>query len=344
MLLRRNKDLYDTITALAGVRDFTADEKNDIVALTNRRLTSAYNKSNIWDRYLVVGEERRIATIKVERAESDAYNGYYIKNGKTLTSNQAAYADADVYVKSNDKSVYFYKTSGNIWQLTATDGSYTLDPITNVVTISGSPTTVYRQDTSDEDNHDKPSGVNFWRGTGLVNTDIQNMVVTDVTTALYDQLEFPIYNSALTIPTISTINDFHRIHQDEPFFKRTATEYDFFTDIDGAQILNYENDLDIGYITYKKHIVNTTTGKVITTMDTEATSSFVTEIPAEFFNYTAHGVYADFLRMDGQTEKAAFEEEKAELFLATELERVDIINNNNSLNRKISTYVNRTLR
>ena len=64
MLLRRNKDLYDTVTALAGVRDFTSDEKNDILSLANRRLTMAYNKSNIWDRYLVIGEERRIATNK----------------------------------------------------------------------------------------------------------------------------------------------------------------------------------------------------------------------------------------------------------------------------------------
>jgi hypothetical protein len=344
MLLRRNKDLYDTITALAGVRDFTADEKNDILSLTNRRLTTAYNKSNIWDRYLVVGEERRIATIKVERAEDSSYNGYYIKNGKTQTLNQAAYADADVYVKSDDKNVFFYKTSGNIWVLNVSGATHTLNTITDTITIGGTPSTIYQQDTSDEDNHDKPSGVKVWVGTGVVNTDLQNMVVTDVSTVLYEQIEFPILNSALTLDTVRKINDFHRIHQDEPFFKRTATEYDFYTDIDGAHILNYENDLDIAYITYKKHIVDTTTGKVATTLDADATSSFVTEIPAEFFNYTAHGVYADFLRMDGQTEKAAFEEEKAELFLATELERVDIINNNNSLNRKISTYVNRTLR
>lgn len=68
------------------------------------------------------------------------------------------------------------------------------------------------------------------------------------------------------------------------------------------------------------------------------------QIPLEFFNYTAHGTYADFLRMDGQHDKAAFEEQKADMFLATELERIDIINNNNSLNHKISTYVNRSTR
>ena len=90
------------------------------------------------------------------------------------------------------------------------------------------PSAIYQQDTTDEGNYDKPSGVKFWKGTGLVNTDIQNMVVSDVSTVLYSQLEFPIFNSTLTIPTISTINDFHRIHSDEPLLKRTATEYDFY--------------------------------------------------------------------------------------------------------------------
>jgi hypothetical protein len=58
----------------------------------------------------------------------------------------------------------------------------------------------------------------------------------------------------------------------------------------------------------------------------------------------AHGTYADFLRMDGQHDKAAFEEQKADMFLATELERIDIINNNNSLNHKFTTYVNTSSR
>ena len=91
------------------------------------------------------------------------------------------------------------------------------------------------------------------------------------------------------------------------------------------------------YVTYKKPILDDF-GKVISSLTANS------EVPNEFFNYTAHGTYADFLRMDGQHDKAAFEENKAELFLATELERIDIINNNNSLNHKISTYVNRSTR
>ena len=345
MLLRRNKDLYDTITALAGVGDFTTQEKADLVSLTNRRLSMAYNKSAMWDRYIVVGEKRELATIKVEGAESAGYNGYYIKNGKTSNTAQSTFADADVFVKSDNKNYVFFKDSNNKWLLGVTGTGFTHTPITGITTMSSStPTSVYRQDTTDEGDYDKPSGVKFWVGTGLDNTNKQNLIVSDVTTVLYESLKFPIFNSSLTIGNENVINDFHRIHQDEPFLKRSATEFDYFVDTDGAHISNLVTDTNTVYVTYKKHIADTTTGKIITSLDTDATDTFVTQIPSEFFNYTAHGVFADFLRMDGQTEKAAFEEEKAELFLATELERVDIINNNNSLNRKISTYINRTLR
>ena len=43
--------------------------------------------------------------------------------------------------------------------------------------------------------------------------------------------------------------------------------------------------------------------------------------------------------MDGQTSKAMDEENKASTYLATELEKLDIISNNNSIRRKFTTYV-----
>jgi hypothetical protein len=68
------------------------------------------------------------------------------------------------------------------------------------------------------------------------------------------------------------------------------------------------------------------------------------EVPGEFFAYLAHATYADFLRMDGQTEKAFAEEQRAEISLALELEKIDIISNNNTVNKRFSTYVNRQSR
>ena len=58
----------------------------------------------------------------------------------------------------------------------------------------------------------------------------------------------------------------------------------------------------------------------------------------------AHAVYADFLRMDGQTQKAIAEEQIAEQYLDDELGKASIIANTNIVGKKISTYVNRQSR
>ena len=58
----------------------------------------------------------------------------------------------------------------------------------------------------------------------------------------------------------------------------------------------------------------------------------------------AHIVYADFLRMDGQTEKAIIEEQIGAQYLDTELSKASITSNTNIVGKRISTYVNRQSR
>jgi hypothetical protein len=48
--------------------------------------------------------------------------------------------------------------------------------------------------------------------------------------------------------------------------------------------------------------------------------------------------------MDGQTDKAMTEEQVAGTYLALELEKIDLRSNNNTINQKFSTYVNRQSR
>ena len=64
----------------------------------------------------------------------------------------------------------------------------------------------------------------------------------------------------------------------------------------------------------------------------------------EFFYYLAHGSYADFLRMDGQTEKAIIEEGIGEKYLDIELSKLEILSNNNTVGKRVSTYVNKQAR
>ena len=58
----------------------------------------------------------------------------------------------------------------------------------------------------------------------------------------------------------------------------------------------------------------------------------------------AHVVYADFLRMDGQTEKAIIEEQIGAQYLDAELSKASITSNTNIVGKRISTYVNRQSR
>ena len=69
-----------------------------------------------------------------------------------------------------------------------------------------------------------------------------------------------------------------------------------------------------------------------------------TSIPQEFYEYTAHASYADFLRMDGQVDKAAAEEVIAQQYLVVELDKAESNRNVNMLQRRISTYVSRSNR
>ena len=134
-----------------------------------------------------------------------------------------------------------------------------------------------------------------------------------------------------TSPAKDEIAEFIRIHRKQAFLNNSALEYDFFVDSNGANILNIvSSEATSAFVTYKKKLD-------LFTKDS-------TDIPAEFFYFIAHAAYADFLRMDGQHGKALAEEQLAKNYLDIELEKIDIRSNNNSINKKFSTYVNRQSR
>lgn len=144
--------------------------------------------------------------------------------------------------------------------------------------------------------------------------------------------------SSQTVPYTETdkdtIGEFIRIHKTQPFLNYSAAEYEFYVDANGANLLN-ATDINTAFVTYKKAFTPYAVTDYLTS--TEA-------VPSEFFHYIAHASYADFLRMDGQTDKALIEENTAKNYLDLELERIDLISNNNSANKRFSTYVNRQAR
>jgi len=335
MILRKNLDLFNTIKALAGVNDFTTEETQNLLDLTNRRLTMAYNTSPMWDRYVVVGEKRSVSDFVVER--TGVYDGPYKKYGKFEIGSTGKYKDFYVAIDKlpfSKRSSCFFPASNGKWRFGGL--SWTLDPVTNIITSTAGGTFAEQIDVDSDGNpvdYDSPISVKNWSSTTLSALQLEDRNVIPYTET-YDALI-----STDTPGVKNDIQDFIRVHGNQSFLNQSATEYDFYADSIGANVLNGRFTNNEAYVTYKKPILDDF-GKVIDSL----TSTSAQQIPNEFFNYTAHGVYADFLRMDGQHDKAAFEEQKADMFLATELERIDIINNNNSLNHKISTYVNRSTR
>ena len=131
------------------------------------------------------------------------------------------------------------------------------------------------------------------------------------------------------------IGQFLRIHRNKPFERNSEREYDFYVDFSGAHIINQAGGTN-------------QTGDVYVTYKTEFTPvlgySASRSVPQEFFYYIAHNAYADFLRMDGQTEKALIEEQVGEKYLDIELSKLELLTNNNTVGKRISTYVNRQSR
>jgi hypothetical protein len=133
---------------------------------------------------------------------------------------------------------------------------------------------------------------------------------------------------AVAIPDIESFN---RIWANNPLNIVSANEYEFYVDFDGAHVINNYSSLDGFWVGFIK-----ASGVPFTVNSTD--------IPDEYFQYVAHAAYADFLRMDGQIEKAMAEEQVAQQYLMIELEKAETQRNNNSLYRRISTYISRQSR
>ncbi len=146
---------------------------------------------------------------------------------------------------------------------------------------------------------------------------------------------------AQTIPYAETdkdnIGEFIRIHRTQPFLRNSALEFDFYVDGNGAHILNLTTaDASSAFVTYKKEFTPFS-------VSSDYENSTVA-VPAEFFHFIAHTAYADFLRMDGQTDKALIEEQTGGNYLALELEKIDLRMNNNTVLKRFSTHGNRQAR
>jgi hypothetical protein len=110
-----------------------------------------------------------------------------------------------------------------------------------------------------------------------------------------------------------TIDTFLRVHRQQPYVVASVQEYDMMITATGATIITGNLNPATAFVTYKAQL-NDTYG------DSAGETS---AIPAEWFQYLAHGTYADYLRAEGQQEKAAIADQEADSLLQDELIRID---------------------
>lgn len=331
MQTRTYGDLFKLIQSLAGVSTFAPTETDDIANLINRRYNEAYNTIQMWPRYLVQSDERNLAVVKVEGftlANQTIYNGLYFDYGDDSNGN-SVYIPVNANGTDGDTGVYINKATlgdNKFWRIEG--GSYSKNLETGLVTVNGEASIATQEDTTID--YDNPWDVIWDNDTNFV------LEVTNVQTVGYDDVKY-FYNSSDTKAQKTTIGEPIRVHRKQPFLNYSAIEYDFFSNEDGINILNISNLSDASvFVTYKKKFVPFTTSSDYAT-STEA-------VPGEFFHYIAHAAYSDFLRMDGQHDKAQLEQQNAQQYLALELERVDVIMNQTTVNKRFSTHVNRQSR
>jgi hypothetical protein len=119
-------------------------------------------------------------------------------------------------------------------------------------------------------------------------------------------------NVPYTQATLGTIGTFLKIQAVAPYTTPSPQDYNFYVDSGGAKLITSANPTSV-FVTYKK-VLDDTYGE---------TTGMQANVPAEWFDYIAHGVYADYLRAEGQQEKSLAADQEAALILEDELIQVD---------------------
>lgn len=301
-------DLFTLTSSLIGTVTLAVDECKQLASLINRRFQQAFDESPVWPRYLVVSEKRKIISLLVSGSTSPSVaNQYYYDSGE-LENGHTKYLGATdpVYkiVKNTEGTQWFLKNSGG----------------TSFYETASSTTVVGH-----------PWEDLTWSAVGTGNG---TLVVEDKTNLI------PYAETGLT-----SIGDFNRIHRNQAFKNLSRIEYDFFVNLDGASILDVVSSTDNAvYVTYKKQFSTLDPALSDPVVANDYYGNTAVKVPAEFFNFIAHSVYADFLRIQNKQEEALAEETRAQTYLAQELEKIDIRSNNNTVNQRFSTYVNRQAR
>ena len=134
---------------------------------------------------------------------------------------------------------------------------------------------------------------------------------------------------------LGSIDTFLRVHKQNPYQTASVQEFDIMVTGAGAQLISGTLDPAYAWVTYKQQFADTYG---------DGTGGTTVSIPDEWFEYLAHGTYADFLRAEGQQDKASLADQEADLILQDELMRLDEQHTQTIVSQRIMTNANMQLR
>jgi hypothetical protein len=327
MRTRLYSDLYGLIQALCGI-SFAINESIRIKALINRRAARVFRSSNYWTRFLVVGEERYCTPPPVLATTTVAGEGYFIASVGTTDFSSIGATPNAVFTATVATTVLTVTaiTSGRIQV-----GDY----------ITGSGLTT--------------GGVQITAlgtGSGGVGTYAISPSQSTLTSRVFKSFAVDSYfvatgagtgngtvrQSTGAVPYVesekNSVDTFLRIFVRKPYLKASVQEFEYYVTSDGADLVSGDMNPLTAFVTYKKQftdIFGDGVGEIV-------------DIPDEWFNYLAHGTYADWLKSEGQQEKAAMADAEAESVLQEELIRLDENHTSGLVSSRIFTNANMQLR
>jgi hypothetical protein len=134
--------------------------------------------------------------------------------------------------------------------------------------------------------------------------------------------------------SLSSIDTFLRVYKQAPYIASSVQEYDIMVTSAGATLVCGDLNPSEAYVTYKAQLSDTYGDG----------SGESTTIPAEWYQYMAHGTYADYLRAEGQQEKSVIADQEAELLLQDEMIRLDENHTSGLVSNRIFTNANMQMR
>ncbi len=329
MQTRTYSELFSLIQALCGVV-FASIETPRIKALINRRALRAYRSSNYWTRFLKIGEERAVGPGGSPSVQASVEIG--TDNSKLkFTANPISFVGAD----GNNCRVRAIDPGTNNASLSSSQSGYDL-------TISlGTDSSGYPKSTALQikylllDSFLPPILCDFGNGSnGSGVYEAHDYVLLEGGANAVPPLDIPENVVPYSESGLQPIDTFLRVYKQEPYVSASVQEYDIMVTAIGATLVCGDLNPTEAFVTYKAQLVDTYGDG----------SGEVPTIPAEWYQYIAHGTYADYLRAEGQQEKAVIADQEAEMLLQDELIRLDENHTSGLVSNRIFTNANMQMR